>query len=115
MRLPLISLIALAACSGQASHIPNPLLLPGQAVVTGLENGVYNKRRASVSRFVARNQSTLLKEAKDGGGPTLFEAMRIARIPAARHREVIHVLNADPALYSADAEALVVALMVHSR
>ncbi|MCF6443413.1 hypothetical protein [Nereida sp. MMG025] len=106
---------ALAGCGGTASHLPNPLLLPGQAVITGLENSAYTTRRGKVSRYVAANSDAILQDAKAGGGPALTKAMQIARVPADRHRELRHVLKADAELYATNQEALVVAIMVHGR
>ncbi|WP_435312889.1 hypothetical protein [Primorskyibacter sedentarius] len=114
LRLRLIIPICLvAACSNEASHLPNPLLLPGQAIATGIGNARYNARRAQVSAHVAQHHSALIAEITVGGGPRMTEAMDRARVPEDRRPVLLRRLREDIVLYRADAEALVVALMVH--
>jgi len=116
MPLPrcLIATLCLAGCAGgEASHIPNPLLLPGQAVATGLENAVYNSRRARVKAHVEANLAALEREIAAGGGPLLDDAMALAGVPAATQPGLTARLADDLPLYRGDAEALTVALMVH--
>ena len=107
------TLLLLAACSTTASHVPNPLLLPGQAVATGLENAAYNARRSKVSAHVKAHHALLIAEIENSGGAYLNEGFRLARVPPARHPGLRTRLREDIALYRRDPEALVVALMVH--
>ncbi|WP_095588814.1 hypothetical protein [Actibacterium ureilyticum] len=103
----------LTACGREASHIPNPVLLPGQAVSTGIANAAYGARRARVARHVAVHHPTLMTEIAAGGGPKLSQAMDLARVRVADRPALIRRLQQDRALYAADREALIVALMVH--
>lgn len=103
----------LAACSQQASHIPNPVLLPGHAVSTAVSNATYGARRGRVKAQVETHHTVIMTEILSGGGPELSRAMDLARVPAGTRPALIQRLQADRALYKADAEALTVALMVH--
>ena len=106
-------LILLPACTPEASHIPNPVLLPGQAASTAVSNATYGARRARVSRHVAAHHPALMAEIAAGSGPHLTQAMDLARVKAADRPALIRRLQQDRALYAADPEALIVALMVH--
>jgi hypothetical protein len=110
-----MALLLLTACAPSApNHMGNPLLLPVGALTTGVGNGFYNHRRSKVSRFVSQNFVQLKKEALAGGGPTLSQAMSIARVTPVRQPELIADLKANPKLYfSTDQEQLVIALMVY--
>jgi len=106
--------LAVAACAGgEASHIPNPLLLPGQALSTGLENAAYNNRRDRVKGYVTANLPALEGEITTGGGPALSTAMDLAAVPPAARPVLSTLLQNDITLYQGNAEALTVALMVH--
>lgn len=114
MRLIIISCLLLAACSNAPSHLPNPLLLPIEAVKAGTANLIYGQKRAKVSRFVADNFDALRAEILNGGGPLERQAMELANVPAPRRFALHQELSGDPDLYfRADQEPLVVALMVH--
>ncbi len=93
--------------------MPNPLLLPGQAISNAVQNAGYSRRRARVAAFVKVHHALLVQEITAGGGATLTQAMQLARVPVVEHSALIARLNADIALYRADSEALIVALMVH--
>ncbi|SMX35256.1 hypothetical protein [Actibacterium lipolyticum] len=116
MSLPrwLLPTLLLAACAGgEASHIPHPLALPGAAISTAVENSVYNAKRSKVKTFVTAHLPQIEAEIIQGGGPTLTQAMALAKVPADRQPELVARLGEDIDLYRADAEALTVALMVH--
>ncbi|WP_424970211.1 hypothetical protein [Dinoroseobacter sp. S76] len=108
----LFCLVALGACGTEANHLGNPLLWPVTLPVSAVEEAVYSARRAEVSSFVAANYPALLDEIRASGGTTLSEAFDLARVPAASRAEVTARFAEDIALYEADQEALVVALMV---
>ncbi len=101
------------ACTNEASHLPNPLLLPVYAVGSGGGNALYGARRRQVSDFVNANTAPLLGDIRQGGGPVLSRAMELARIRAQRRQEFIQQARRDLAMFAADSETLVVALMVH--
>ncbi len=114
-----IGLILLAAalgsgCAGQsASHLPHPLALPGAAIGTAIENGIYGARRRQVSDWVQTHHAKLIAQIRAGGGGHLQHAMDLARVPQQDRQALIHRLTSDLALYQSDPEALIVALMVH--
>ncbi|MDF1670501.1 MAG: hypothetical protein P1U83_12865 [Roseovarius sp.] len=108
--LPLI----LSACTPQnASHLPNPLLLPAYGTTSVLENASYNARRGKVERFVAAHHAQLLDEIGGAEGGYLAQAYTLARIPDTERGVVTSRLRANLAQYRHSQEALVVALMVH--
>ncbi|WP_116599161.1 hypothetical protein [Primorskyibacter marinus] len=109
----ILGLCLLAGCSPGASHLPNPLSLPGQAVATGLENAAYNARRARLAWYVQHHHAQIIDEIAAGTGPRISTAMELARVPAHRQHELLTRLREDIALYRKDAAAFVVALMVH--
>ena len=111
---PAIALLICAACTQEASHIPNPLALPGQAVTAGWHNAAYNARRARVSDHVTAHHATIIAEiAGTDPTPQLTHAMDLARVPQSRRAALTARLRSDIALYRTDSQALVVALMVH--
>ncbi|MCI2400493.1 hypothetical protein [Aliiroseovarius subalbicans] len=109
----LLLILPLAACTDQPSHIPNPLFLPAQAVSSTVQNARYDARRARVERHVTANFVAIIGEITAGGGPLLSTAMELAWIPAPKRPAITRLLAEDITLYHNDAEALVVALMVH--
>jgi hypothetical protein len=114
MRWPLITLAVLSACSNEASHLGNPLLLPINAIATVGQNAAYNQRRAQVEVFVKSNFDALIRDIMAGGGPVLTEAMDIAGIRAGDRPARVIQLQSDIALYNTAPGALVTALMVFS-
>lgn len=107
------TLLALVGCSPDtASHVPNPLLLPGYALGNVVGNASYNARRARVKHYITANFDALLLDIKLGGGATLTQASDLARIPQGKRPALIAVLAQEPNL-SRDPEALSVTLMVH--
>lgn len=107
--------IVLAGCDkAQPSHVPNPVLLPVEAVKAGASNLVYGAKRSKVARFVTQNYAALEHDVLGQGGPTERAAMDLAGIPMDRQFSVHKELQSDPALYFAgNPEPLIVALMVH--
>jgi hypothetical protein len=113
MRIHLFSLLLIAACSSEANHLGNPLLLPISGLGTAAENLAYNQRRGKVEVIVKSNFPGILTEIEDGGGPNLTEAMETARIPQNDRPARVLQMQGDLALYQANPGALVVALMVY--
>lgn len=113
MRIPLPCLIFMAACSNEANHIGNPLLLPFSGLATVFENSVYNERRGRVEVFVKSNHPALIADITAGGGGHISEAMNIARIPASDQPTRLIQMKSDIALYKTNPGALVTALMVY--
>ena len=113
MRPMLFALPVLAACSNEANHLGNPLLLPVSGIGTALENAAYNERRGRVEVIVKTNHAAILDDILAGGGPTLTDAMDAARIPAEDRPARIIQLRSDFGLYQTNPGALVVALMVY--
>ena len=111
--LPLIFLVALTACSNQANHLGNPLLLPITGIGTAIENAVYNERRGKVEIAVKSNWPDILKDIEAGGGPTLTKAMDAARIPEPDRATRILQMQGDLGIYNGNPEALVVGIMVY--
>ena len=109
----LFALLSLAACSGAANHLGNPLLWPVYAVSAGVENAIYDNRRGAVELQVKSNFPGILDEIASGGGPALTEAMELARVPEADRAARILQMQADLPLYAESPDALVVALMVY--
>lgn len=114
MRFAALALIPLAACTGEASHLGNPLWLPVSGISTAAENAIYNERRGRVEIWVKTNHQSLLAEIKSGGGSALTQAMDIAGVPVPDRPARIVQMQGDLALYSGSPDALVVALMVYA-
>ena len=114
MRLPIIAVICLSACSQKANHIGNPLLLPVSGLSTAVGNAAYNQRRGRVELIVKSNYDAIKDDIRAGGGPILTEAMEAARIPETDRPARIIQLQSDMGLYANNPGALVVALMVYS-
>lgn len=110
MRLyaPLI-FAALAACSTEANHVGNPLLLPFTAVGTGVENAIYDGQRAPVEDFVGEHFDVLVRNIEDGGGNRLDKAFEIAGVPDAKHDDFLEAMEGYDL---SKPDNLVVALMV---
>ena len=113
MRPALLVLPLLAACSGEANHLGNPLLLPVSGVTNALGNAAYQQRRGAVELFVKTNHPALVAEIIAGGGPVLDEAMTRARIPPTDRPARRLQLQGDAGLYQSNPGALVTALMVY--
>lgn len=108
----LFGLIVLAACGGAASHLPNPLLLPAQGLQTAIGNAAYNSRRGKLGAYVSAHHAPIMAQVRAGRGPQLDRALDLAgALP--RRAEAVAALQADAERYDHDAEALIVALMVH--
>lgn len=113
MRFPLIVLLFTAACSQEANHLGNPLLLPLNGISTGIGNAAYNKRRGAVEVIVKSNYDAIRDDIRAGGGPVLTKAMDAARIPQQDRPTRTIQLQSDMGLYANNPGALVVALMVY--
>jgi hypothetical protein len=113
MRSAPFFLIILAACSGEANHLGNPLLWPVNALTNAGENAIYNERRGRVEIIVKSGFETIIPEIRAGGGATLTEAMNTALIPASDRPARITQLQGDIGIYDGNPEALITALMVY--
>lgn len=114
MRLPLFALIALTACSNDANHLGNPLMLPVSGISTAFGNAAYAQRRGRVEVLVKSNYAAIMADIRSGGGPALSAAFDTAGVPIADRPARIIQLQSDIALYQASPGALVTALMVYS-
>ena len=113
MRLFLLMIVTLAACSEEASHLGNPLLLPISGINTAIGNAAYDHRRGQVEIIVKSNFDAIRNDINTGGGPVLTEAMDAAGIPLEDRPARIIQLQSNMGLYAGNPGALVVALMVY--
>lgn len=113
MRFPLLAILFVTGCSGEANHLGNPLLWPFMAVSSGIENSINGARRGEVELTVKSNFDTIIPEIRAGGGPSLTLAMDQARIPQQDRPARILQLQSDLPLYQSNPGALVTALMVY--
>lgn len=113
MRWPLIVLPLLAACSQEANHLGNPLMLPISGVSTVIGNAAYEKRRGQVELIVKSNYEAIKTEIRAGGGPVLTKAMDAAGVPERDRPTRVIQLQSDMGLYQTTPGALVTALMVY--
>ncbi|MCF2903890.1 hypothetical protein L0666_02735 [Octadecabacter sp. CECT 8868] len=113
-KYPFVFLTLLSACSTEANHIGNPLLLPIHAVGNAVSNATYGQRRGQVEVFVKTNHPALITDIRAGGGVTLTEAFDIANVPPAARAPHTLQMQSDLALYTNNLGALVVAIMVVS-
>jgi len=113
MRWPLIAATLLSACTQEASHLGNPLLLPVTGVSTVIGNAAYQKRRGEVELIVKSNYEAIKTDIRAGGGPVLTKAMDSAAIPERDRPARIIQLQSDMGLYQTTPGALVTALMVY--
>lgn len=111
MTLPAVGLIG---CTREANHLGNPLLLPLNAIGSSLSNASYIQTRGKVEVFVKTNHPALIEDIRRGGGPTLTQGFDIANVPRTIRAEHTLQLQSDLALYQANLEALIVAIMVVS-
>ena len=103
----------LAACSGEANHIGNPIFLPLNGIGNVVSNAVYNQRRGRVEVIVKSQFPMIVNDISVGGGDTLTQAMDVAHIPPQEREARIIQLQGDLALYESNPGALVTALMVY--
>ncbi|WP_428540125.1 hypothetical protein [Profundibacter sp.] len=112
-----VAVLALGGCD--MGHLGNPLMWPGMAVGSAVENTTYNARRKKVSDHVNAHQFEILTDIGVGGGPALDKAFDLARIQTTNRAQVLRTLQKEIAMYrpnTAEArEQLVIALMVNGR
>lgn len=113
MRIALSCLVLLTACTSEANHLGNPLLLPFNGIATLAQNVIYDERRGAVEVIVKSNHPALIDQINAGTGPILTQAMDTARIPESDRPARIIQLQSDLGLYDANPGALVTALMVY--
>jgi hypothetical protein len=113
MRCAPFFLIILAACSGEADHLDNPLLWPVNARTNSAEKAIYNARRGRVEIIVKSGFEQLIPEIRAGSRATLNEAMDAALIREADHPARVLQLQGDLSLYASSPDALITALMVY--
>jgi hypothetical protein len=113
MRWPLITLTLVTACTGEANHLGNPLLLPVSAIGTVFDNAVYSERRGRVEVIVKSQFDTIKSDIRAGGGPVLTMAMDAAGVPLGDRPTRIIQLQSDMGLYENGPGPLVTALMVY--
>lgn len=113
MRRNIIALICLAACSNEANHLGNPLLLPISGIGTAVQNAAYDRRRGQVELIVKSNFPGILDEISAGGGAHINSAMDAAGIPESDRPARMMQMQGDLSLYAQNPGALVVALMVY--
>lgn len=118
MRISLSCLLIGASLSGcaskGASHIGNPLTLPGRAIINGVQNASYEARRARVKAFALENRAQIYADIDAGGGNALMQAMDLAQVTPAKRADLIAELRAHPEIYRReDIEPVIVAIMVH--
>ena len=113
MRWPLITVLLVTACTQEANHLGNPLLLPVTGISTVIGNAAYEKRRGEVELIVKSNYEAIKTDIRAGGGPVLTKAMDAAGIPMRDRPARILQLQSDIGLYQTTPGALVTALMVY--
>ena len=113
MRLSILALACLAACSTAPNHLGNPLMLPVNGITTAVDNAGYATRRGQVEVFVKTNHPDILSQIAAGGGASVTRAMDLAGIPDADRPARLIQLRADLPLYQAAPAALITALMVY--
>lgn len=113
MRWPMIAVLLTAACSQEANHLGNPLLLPLSGISTVFGNAAYEQRRGQVEIIVKSNHQAILENIRAGGGPLLNEAFDSAGVPERDRPTRVIQLQSDLGLYETTPGALVTALMVY--
>ena len=113
-KLTFVFLGLMAACTGEANHLGNPLLLPLNGLGTAIGNATYGVKRGQVEVFVKTSHPALIADIRAGGGPTLTQAFDLADVPAGVRAPHTLQLQSDLALYSSNLDALIVAIMVVS-
>lgn len=113
-KIALLLLPILAACTGEANHLGNPLQLPINGLRSAIGNAGYNQTRGQVEVFVKTNHTALIGDLRSGGGPTLNEAFNIANVPPTLRAPHTLQLQSDLQLYERNLDALIVAIMVVS-
>lgn len=104
-----LAFLALAACTGGANHLGNPLLLPITGITTSIDNAIYDGQRAPVEDYVSLNYDALVTDIEAGGGTTLTQAFDVASVPEADRADFIAAMEGYDL---SQPDNLVVALMV---
>ncbi|MHA3916450.1 hypothetical protein [Halovulum sp. GXIMD14793] len=76
-------LLTLTACTNEASHMPNPLLLPVHGLATAVDNAAYGAVRRKVKGYITENRAALMVERR-APGPAFAGLAKLAGLPAAR-------------------------------
>lgn len=113
-KLAFVLMTLTAACSSDANHLGNPLLLPLNAIGNSIGNAAYNETRGKVEIYVKSNHPALVADIRRGGGPFLTKAYDIAGAPKPIRAEHTLQLQSDLQIYAGSPDALVVAVMVVS-
>jgi len=111
----------LVSCSHQASHVPNPILLPAYGVQSIFGNGIYNNKRKKVAEYVRDNFSALSQDILDGNMQSFNMLYKIADIPTAKQTPLYDEIKQRFNFYFDNKESrdilierLTVTVMVHS-
>lgn len=110
-----MTLVLLTACSGDANHLGNPLMLPVSGVNTAIDNAAYSRRRGAVELIVKSERDAIVSDIRAGGGTTLERAFDTAMVPIEDRPARVIQLQSDLPLYINAPGALVTALMVYGR
>jgi len=113
MRWLIFPTFLMAACSQEANHLGDPLLLPFNAASTVIGNAAYEKRRGQVEVVVKSNYEEIKRDIRAGQGPALTKAFDTAGVPAADRPFRVIQLQSDLGLYQTSPSALVTAFMVY--
>jgi len=112
MRYTLLFLTLLSGCSTDTIQLGNLFTTPISGLTTTASSAIYDQRRGQVEVFVKTNHPALIDEINGGGGPTLTQAMDIARIPYEDRPARIIQLQSNLGLYEVNLGALITAFMV---
>lgn len=110
-KIPFIFLGLLAACSSGGTFDGNS---PFNRIGTAIGNAANGEQRGQVEVFVKTNHPALIADIRAGGGPTLTQAFDIIEVPTNIRAGNTIRLQSELALYSANLDALIAALMVMS-
>lgn len=96
-------ILSLAACD--MGHLGNPVMWPGMAVGSGIENASYNARRRQVRDHLALHYHEVMTDIRSGGGAAMTLAADLARVPPNARPELIRALKTDIAKFTPDTPA----------
>lgn len=98
----------LAACSPEANHLGNPVLLPVHGLTTAIENASYGRRRQQIKGYLQQNGIAMRDEGFRG--PVTDSLLQA--VPDENVEKVRRQISAVPA-GSDFAETATVIIMVH--